>query len=650
MKRFSHFVLLLILCSNINVYAQSETFSIGSYIINMGSPIQTIENGLKPYGLVYELLKDYKVPVKWVIGAGKAKDKKDFTYSSVDYRGGTFIVPKEFISQEVYAAIREWETAGIVGLFTTSSLTVFVTQTLTSVPNWTLNTGNIAIAQKLFKNAGIPSSAYNSTIPSKLGACNDIFVLPHSSPTWALVGNLLSWNRDYKGAIWSGCHAASELENLVNPEDTLQRLNFLSTDGLMDFESHSQGSAPFNYFFNRSNYNGGPISARPDDPVFQMVGNEDAAHINGSEQVYVPTSGSAWRNTTHIGCYDSIQADVTANSPNGPAAVTLYGRGHGLSSSGLVMYQSGHNLDGAGTANVAAMRQFFNFSFEAMKDKVPVINAYDMPVNIESDIIYRVSVNAKSPVGAKLFYKWSSSCPGSFADPTLASTIFTPTDVDSNLRYTITCEVTDACSRYSFISGSVTGVVALPVTLFKFGSELVEEDVHLVWATASEEDIQYYTVFRSLNGTDFIPIGNHQPIKANSSMDYLYIDKNVTDLKAEKLYYKLQMVENHQTTVWSNICYINLTENNNLKMVSSLYPNPSSEKITILLRQVPDSDFSVSIIDNYGRLVRNVNSPELNFNKELVMDIGGLDNGIYFFQIKTSEGTVTSCRFIKTQN
>lgn len=35
---------------------------------------QTVGNGLKPYGLVYDLVKNFKVPVKWVINTTKAKD------------------------------------------------------------------------------------------------------------------------------------------------------------------------------------------------------------------------------------------------------------------------------------------------------------------------------------------------------------------------------------------------------------------------------------------------------------------------------------------------------------------------------------------------------------------------------------------------
>jgi hypothetical protein len=651
MKRLIFFVTLLVCTGKINLAAQSETFSIGSYIIDMGSLNQSIGNGLKPYGLVYEMLKSHKVHVKWIIRAGKVKDAKDFTYASKDFRGGTFIIPKEFISPAVLESIIEWEGKGVVGDFTTSLLTLEVTQTLTSVPNWTLNSGNIAIAQKLFVNAGIPTSAYNNTIPSELGSCNDIFVMPHSAPTWSTVGNLYNWNRQYKGAIWSGCHAVSELENLSNPEDTLQKLNFLSTNGLMDFESHKHGSAPFTYFFNRSDYNNEQISARPDDPVFQMIGSEDAAHTNGSEQVYIPKPGSSWRNTTHIGCYDSLQTDVIAGSSNGPAAVTLYGRGHGLNASGLVMYQSGHNLDGTGAANVAAMRQFFNFSFQAMKDKVPAIDGYVYPVNIESGNIYNVSISAKSPVGCSLKYHWTSSCAGSFGDSTSASTIFKPKDVDSNLRYTITCEVIDACSRYSFSTAIMTGVVALPVSLMKFESELIDVNGRLTWSTANEDAVLSYQIYRSLNGADFAHIGSVKPRDGQfMSMEYVFVDRNIRQIQSDKLFYKIKVLEHGQKYFWSHTCYLNLKGIQSDKPITSVFPNPASMQVRVVLKQVPESEYTLSIIDNFGRTIRQYESGALTSGKEIDIDISEFVDGVYLVSLVTKEGFSETCRFIKSQN
>ena len=95
------FLMLALICTNAN--AGNETIVNGSFIINMGVTPQTVANGLKPYGLIYDLIKNQDVPIKWIIAPGKVKDGIDFTYNSVGYKGGTFIVPGEFRTAAVNA-------------------------------------------------------------------------------------------------------------------------------------------------------------------------------------------------------------------------------------------------------------------------------------------------------------------------------------------------------------------------------------------------------------------------------------------------------------------------------------------------------------------------------------------------------------------
>ena len=83
------FTLLTFNCA----FGANETLTSGAFIINQGVIPQTISNGLKPYGLVYDLVKNYAVPIKWVINPSKIKDGVDFKYKGVNYSGGPFIIP-----------------------------------------------------------------------------------------------------------------------------------------------------------------------------------------------------------------------------------------------------------------------------------------------------------------------------------------------------------------------------------------------------------------------------------------------------------------------------------------------------------------------------------------------------------------------------
>jgi hypothetical protein len=83
-----------------------EAFEAGSYIIDMGQSTQTVGNSLKPYGLVYSLVTDFKVPVQWAINPAKASFGFDtggavpidftatITSGNKDYRGGSLMIDK----------------------------------------------------------------------------------------------------------------------------------------------------------------------------------------------------------------------------------------------------------------------------------------------------------------------------------------------------------------------------------------------------------------------------------------------------------------------------------------------------------------------------------------------------------------------------
>ena len=291
MKVKLYLYLLFSLFASFNLMASPVEIKTGSYIINMGVVPQTIGNGLKPYGLIYDLLKNHHVPVQWVINASKSKDGIDLTHNGVDYRGGAFIIEASYRTATINAVITSWEAQGVVGNTTVSDFSVDVTKTLVYGPKWTLDKTNGHLATPYFANAGIPASSYGDSIwkdPSELGACDDIFVLPHADPTWATHNNLYYWNMNYKGNLWVACHAASALENLVSPDASIQ-MNFLSTTGLVPTSLHKKHSTPpFQY-----NHAG--------DFVMQFMGILDGATTNGSERSFLPLLGGNWRASTKVG-------------------------------------------------------------------------------------------------------------------------------------------------------------------------------------------------------------------------------------------------------------------------------------------------------------------------------------------------------------
>lgn len=454
--------------------SQTETIPTGSFIINMGVTPQTVNNGLKPYGLLYELFNVHKIPVTWSINPAKGKDGIDFSHNGIDYRGGPFIIRAEYRNAAVNATIATWQGKGVVGATTVSPVVVPFFQTLRGYPTWALDKAKGSIVLPYFTKAEIPSAAYggsNSALwpnPADLDCCDDLFIMPHADPVWATHQRLLSWNLECKGGIWAACHAVSALENMVNPANRSQQTNFLAvkddnfvgttgnytlSNALILWGSHSAGSIPYTHRL-------------PANPVAQYMGITDAAMLNGSEQVYIPRQGrlanastftadavSRWRPGVEIIAFDPTQANVT--NPNlsdfrNVAAVIAIGRGFDDPNRGYVMYEAGHTHDGTAPANIAAMRAFFNFSFLSANEKVVLPDLSGLPATFTSGTSLMVDYGL--PIGEDpsdyLTISWTSSCGGSFSpNNTSNPTTFNPPVVSSPTPCVISVTIQDLCGR-----------------------------------------------------------------------------------------------------------------------------------------------------------------------------------------------------------
>ncbi|MBL7924609.1 MAG: T9SS type A sorting domain-containing protein [Bacteroidia bacterium] len=544
--------------------AAVETLPAGSYIINMGVIPQTVANGLKPYGLVYEMVTVYNVPVKWVIDPSKAKDGPDFTYNAVNYSGGTFIIPGDLITPTIQSRITYWNSLGVQGLYTTTPVSVPVYSTINGFPRVVVDTisGNQSIIYTYFDNAGIPSSAYRPGTPASVTSCDDIWVNPHGDPTWLTHGSLYNFVINQRGYIWSQCHSVSMLENVFNPLNPSQKMNFLSTTGLQCWGSAKCGAvaeshvkfptAPFTHHM-------------PADPVMQFMGSMSGACLGGSEQWFYPLSTGTWRTSTN-----RVVTTATGVSPR-EGVLMAYGHAFGNTSNGMVMYEGGHDLNASGSATdkVAAQRAFLNFCLLAGRARMPQLVSSAIQTSFISGMNGHLMINVSGGT-PPYTYQWSSNIAGTFGSPDNDTTTFAPALNSSNQSGSISVVITDACNRIVFESRSiaVTGS-ALPVSMLWTKATRTTQGVKVEWATASERNNDYFTVFRSSNQTDFVPIGKVKGAgNSNETKSYQFTDQQAP---AGYLLYRLAQTDFDGTAKMFNPVSVNNTS----KVTRlSVFPNP----------------------------------------------------------------------------
>ncbi|UEG48879.1 DUF11 domain-containing protein [Ferruginibacter lapsinanis] len=439
-----------------------KNFKAGACIINMGITPQTYNNGLRPYGLVYNLVRAYKVPVYWAVNPNKSfvtasskVDQVDFTVGATSYKGGAFIIPSEYVPF-VQTFINSWVTAypGLTVNFNQPAFTAPVYNYITSFPNAVLDLQNgTKIRDAFYLNAGIPDSSYRLGTPADLINCDDIYAMPHADPqSWTLASGYGQTLKNFVasgGYLWAACHSASALESLVDLNgDTNPDLNFLSNAGLVPWTDHTDGTPPYSYSTSQGFFN--PQIAS--DPFMQFMGTLDGALQNGSEQIYIPYS-AGWRSTTKIAIYDNDHPQVTSGTyAPGPAALVAYGRGFGSASNGMVLYEASHTIAGGTEAeNVAAARIYGNFLLNAGVERRPEFYNFSVPDSIETLDTANVSVNIARGTPAYSIL-WTSSNGGSFLNAQALSTKFVAPNVTVVTDFILRVTVTDACGRINFRS------------------------------------------------------------------------------------------------------------------------------------------------------------------------------------------------------
>ena len=298
--------------------AATETIDPGAYIIDMGQS-QTVSTGLKPYGMVFDLVGKYGIPVKWAISETKSREGIDFTADGTAYSGGSFIIPSEY-QAEAASIVSDWQSQGVVvNGPTTSSFSAPIYATIDSLPNAVLDLDNGKIAAGYYSNAEIPESitgafgtfdTYREDLPSGLTPCDDIYVMPHADPEWDTHENLIPFVES-QGFIWAACHAVSVLERVDDPTDGNSQpdMNFLSYDSgniVADGDGNSTNDSPsLKLFGDHADPTDGPYEYANTVgvplpygysgnsnlwayPIMQFLGKIDNATQNGSEQLYVP--------------------------------------------------------------------------------------------------------------------------------------------------------------------------------------------------------------------------------------------------------------------------------------------------------------------------------------------------------------------------
>jgi hypothetical protein len=181
----------------------------------------------------------------------------------------------------------------------------------------------------------------------------------------------------------------------------------------------------------------------------------------------------------------------------------------------------------------------------------------------------------------------------------------------------------------------VTGSNPLPIELVNLNAENCKENICLNWTTATEINNDRFVVEKSIDGVNFIAIGevDSKTLNGNSTSNLNY---NLVDYNASKgiNYYRLNQFDFNGQNEYSYIVSVVKDEASNVSF--SVYPNPSNGTFAIDFSDIENNhDAIVKVMDMKGALVYSkvIEANELKTTKFLVSPEKQLEAGQYLLNI-----------------
>lgn len=207
----------------------------------------------------------------------------------------------------------------------------------------------------------------------------------------------------------------------------------------------------------------------------------------------------------------------------------------------------------------------------------------------------------------------------------------------------------DVINDWGIVAASLVPETELPVELLYLNLMVTGNSVEVSWATSSETNNDYFTVYRSSDGNKFSAIG----IINGAGTSNILNKYNFTDFQPLKgiSYYRISQTDFDLSTEFSGIAAISL---NNTELNYNLYPALITEGGTItaeITGSEPDVSINFSVIDMSGKIyftndVSTDNSGSLLFRND---NLSLLPSGIYFMNVNTGSENLNR-RFIIAAN
>jgi len=195
-----------------------------------------------------------------------------------------------------------------------------------------------------------------------------------------------------------------------------------------------------------------------------------------------------------------------------------------------------------------------------------------------------------------------------------------------------TANATSMTSGTAYDFGIGDNIAPLPVKLISFTATLINKEVELNWATASEINNSYFTIERSADGKNFDDIMT-KPGAGNSQVVLHYAAYDVQPLPGVS-YYRLKQTDFNNASETFNIVSVNNKVSMQDFNITAASPTVFSDHFTLNYQVPASGNVRILVTNMLGQTVQDVTVPaSTGYNNFEVNNTMGWKPGIYVAQI-----------------
>lgn len=185
----------------------------------------------------------------------------------------------------------------------------------------------------------------------------------------------------------------------------------------------------------------------------------------------------------------------------------------------------------------------------------------------------------------------------------------------------------------SFSGTATFNCSILPVEMTKFTANynMKDKSTDLIWETVLENNVDYFSVERGIDGTNFTEIGKVSPYTKSSKEKRTYFMADPAPINNEINYYRIVTNDKNGHKSLSNLQAVMFQDDDaNL----SLVPNPANSKVELRFKSVKDKNWGITFYDYKGNNLKTINyTSAIDGINRFELDIEDLLSGMYFVNI-----------------